>query len=118
MNWLKCLAYRYHYQFGKRKEFKCEWIDRLKDGSEETIDEILIRLSSVDVNGEEIEKIITINVYFSTHLITVQGNYYTDWVNVEFPHLKFVVENMSIPEQSETTLKNLLDVSPDYDNFH
>lgn len=52
MNWLKCLAYRYHYQFGKRKEFKCEWIDRLKDGSEETIDEILIRLSSVDVNGE------------------------------------------------------------------
>lgn len=66
MNWLKCLAYRYHYHFGKRKEFNCEWIDILKDGSEETIDEILIRLSSVDVNGEEIEKIITINVYFST----------------------------------------------------
>lgn len=44
MNWLKCLAYRYHYQFGKQKEFNCEWIDRLKDGSEETIDEILIRL--------------------------------------------------------------------------
>lgn len=65
MNWLKCLAYRYHYQFGKRKEFNCEWIDRLKDGSEETItlDEILIRLSSVDVNGEEIEKIITMCIF-------------------------------------------------------
>lgn len=69
------------------------------------------------MNGEEMEKINTINEYFSTHLITVQGNYYTDWVNVEFPHLKFVVENMSLPEQSETTLKNLLDVSAVYDNF-
>ena len=45
LTWLKCLSYRYHYQFGKEKEFKCEWIDRLKEGSNEAIDEITIRLS-------------------------------------------------------------------------
>ncbi|XP_061171041.1 uncharacterized protein LOC133180580 [Saccostrea echinata] len=117
MNWLKCLAYRYHYQFGKRKEFKCEWIDRLKDGSKELIDEVLVRLLSVDIEGEEMEKIITINVYFSTHLITVQGNNYLHWVDDEFPHLKSVVENMSTQDNSETKVKNLLDVSAEYDEF-
>ena len=39
----------------------------------------------------EVEKIITVTIYLTTNLATIQGNFYQQWCNEEFESLKEVM---------------------------
>lgn len=52
--WLKALAYRYHYHFGMEKNFICDWIHRLNNENENEVDEVMIKLSNVQVQAQKV----------------------------------------------------------------
>lgn len=79
------------------KTFICDWIDRLNNENENEVDEVMIKLSkcsNASTKGED-DKLITIHVYFTTFLTTVQRNFYKQWVDEEFEYLKAVVNEIT-----------------------
>lgn len=61
------------------------------------MDEVMIKLSKcsrASTKGEE-DKLITIHVYFTTFVATVQGNFYEQWVDEEFEYPKAVVNEIT-----------------------
>jgi hypothetical protein len=89
IHWIHCLVFRYHVELGEKDEFLVEWIDKLSKHNGNKHDEIQIKILRNDDNGQ---KIITIHVFLTTFLITVQGTFYKEWVSSEFEYLKTVVE--------------------------
>lgn len=93
INWIHCLVFRYHIELGEKDEFLVEWTDKLCKQNESKHDEIQIKILT---NDDSSQKIITIHIFLTTFLITVQGSFYKEWVSSEFEYLKAIVESSTL----------------------
>ena len=66
---------------------------------------------------------MTFHIYPTTYLITIQGSKYLEWVNIEFPYLKDIVDHhFNTHKQNESIVgepntNSLLENSETYNNF-
>ena len=90
IQWACAIAYRYDFQFGELDRYLVHWTDKKRQNNE-VIDEIQLQI----LEKPSERKIITVHKFFTTYLITVQGNHHQQWVDDEFDYLKKVVNYAS-----------------------
>ena len=110
--WIQVFAVRYYSQLGESEKLVCGWRDVIDiDEAEEFVDEIRIQITDNSKDMEE--KLFTISIYLNTHTVTIQGNYYQEFCETEFPILKALVDELQNEQLSSavTELDDSLDES-------
>lgn len=87
--WIQCFAYRYHHLLGNDDNHNIIWTDKQCKHNCDKHDEIQIQISKSSPSGDQ--RLVTIHVYLTTYLITVQGTYFREWAKEEFSYLKSLV---------------------------
>ena len=91
IGWIHCLAYRYYALLGEDEDYEVQWTDRQCAHNKDLHDEIQIQIFE---NNQEKRKVVTIHIFFTTFLITVQGTTYEEWARFEFQYLKGLVDGL------------------------
>ena len=104
-SWIKVMAVRYYSQMGEIEEIDCSWRDILdNDEAEEFVSEVRIQL--IDKSNDLEDKLFTITMYLNIQTVTIQGNFYQEWCEKEFPLLKVLVEELKEGASIETGENN------------
>ena len=112
LHWIHCLTFRYHIELGGNEDYLVEWTDKLSKRSDKIHDEIQIRILK---NDDSNQKFITIHMFLTTFLVTIQGTLFTKWVSEEFEYLKLIVEaslEQTLEKELQNTPKKTLSVDP------
>ena len=112
IGWIHCLAYRYYALLGEDEDYEVQWTDRQCAHNKDLHEEIQIQIFE---NNQEKRKVVTIHIFFTTFLITVQGTTYEEWARFEFQYLKGLVDGLC--GENVDKLLQYLHVDEDIDEF-
>ena len=97
---------------GDDEDYVVQWTDRQCAHNKDLHDEIQIQIFE---NNQEKRKVVTIHIFFTTFLITVQGTTYEEWSRFEFQYLKGFVDGLC--GENVDKLLQYLRVDEDIDEF-
>lgn len=101
--WIKVFAVRYYSQVGESDGIACKWRDIIND-NEDYVSEIQIQMTDQSESFDK--KLFTIIKHLSTHTVTVQGMYYEEWFDEEFPLLKYLVYQLSEIQEEDNSAES------------
>ncbi|CAB4018949.1 Hypothetical predicted protein [Paramuricea clavata] len=90
--WIKAFMIRYWMDFGKREEYRVNWVRKTSPDDENSDDivEIIIEIFSLHDNGSE-GHLFSITISVPEQKLIIQGNHSSLWKNTEFSRLRDLV---------------------------
>ena len=101
IKWIQCITYRYHITLGADDNYTVHWTDRQCSHDPTKHDEIMLQICPLN---DPDHPLVTIHIFLTTYLITVQGNLYLNWAKMEFDYLKSIVD-ASMESNMQTLVK-------------